>query len=117
MGLSVLAAFTTVLGTAQSVEHARTAAFVTLVFTQLVHVFECKSEVRSLFTINIFNNIKLVFAVLSSAAIVLSTVYIPALQPVFKTVALGGGEMLAVLCATLAVPLISALIMLFRRGK
>ena len=117
LGLSVLAAFTTVLGITKSVEHARTAAFVTLVFTQLVHVFECKSEVRSLFTINIFNNIKLVFAVLSSAAIVLSTVYIPALQPVFKTVALGGGEMLTVLCATLAVPLISALIMLFRRGK
>ena len=94
LGLSVLAAFTTVLGITKSVEHARTAAFVTLVFTQLVHVFECKSEVRSLFTISIFNNIKLVFAVLSSAAIVLSTVYIPALQPVFKTVALGGGEML-----------------------
>lgn len=117
LGLSVLAAFTTVLGFTKSVEHARTAAFVTLVFTQLVHVFECKSEKRSLFTINIFNNIKLIFAVISSAAIVLSTVYIPALQPIFKTVALGGGEMLAVLCATLAVPLVSSVIMLLRHGK
>ena len=117
LGLSVLAAFTTVLGITQSVEHARTAAFVTLVFTQLVHVFECKSETRSLFTINIFNNAKLIFAVLSSAAIVLSTVYIPALRPVFKTVALGGGEMLTVLCATAAVPLISSIIMLVRHGK
>ena len=117
LGLSVLAAFTTVLGFTKSVEHARTAAFVTLVFTQLVHVFECKSEKRSLFTIKIFNNIKLIFAVISSAAIVLSTVYIPALQPIFKTVALGGGEMLAVLCATLAVPLVSSVIMLLRHGK
>ena len=54
---------------------------------------------------------------LSSAAIVLSTVYIPALQPVFKTVALGGGELLVVLTATLAVPLVSAIIMLVRHGK
>lgn len=117
LGLSVLAAFSAVLGITQSVEHARTAAFVTLVFTQLVHVFECKSEVRSLFTINILNNVKLILAALSSAAIVLSTVYIPALQPVFKTVTLGGGELLVVLTATLAVPLVSAIIMLVRHGK
>lgn len=117
LGLSVLAAFSAVLGITQSVEHARTAAFVTLVFTQLVHVFECKSEVRSLFTINILNNVKLILAALSSAAIVLSTVYIPALQPVFKTVALGGGELLVVLTATLAVPLVSAIIVLVRHGK
>ena len=57
------------------------------------------------------------FAALSSAAIVLSTVYIPALQPVFKTVSLGGGELLVVLTATLAVPLVSAIIMLVRHGK
>ena len=50
-------------------------------------------------------------------AIVLSTVYIPALQPVFKTVSLGGGELLVVLTATLAVPLVSAIIMLVRHGK
>ena len=72
---------------------------------------------RSLFTINILNNVKLILAALSSAAIVLSTVYIPALQPVFKTVALGGGELLVVLTATLAVPLVSAIIMLVRHGK
>ena len=82
-----------------------------------MHVFECKSEVRSLFTINILNNVKLILAALSSAAIVLSTVYIPALQPVFKTVTLGGGELLVVLTATLAVPLVSAVIMLVRHGK
>lgn len=117
LGISVLAAFTVVLGSAQSVEHARTAAFVTLVFTQLVHVFECKSESRSLFTINIFNNPKLIFAAISSAAIVLSTVYIPYLQPIFKTVSLSGSEMLAVLCSTLSVPLVSSVIMLLRHGK
>ena len=82
----MLGAFTTVLGFSQSVDFARTAAFLALVFTQLIHVFECKSESRSLFRIRIFNNMKLVWAVLSSAIIVLSTVYSPALNPIFKTV-------------------------------
>lgn len=117
LGLSVLIAFTVVLGLTKSIEHARTAAFVTLVFTQLVHVFECKSESRSLFTINIFNNIKLVLAVLSSAVIVLSTVYLPTLQPIFKTTALSTGEMLIILGATVSVPLVSSIIMLIRHGK
>ena len=38
-------------------------------------------------------------------------------ETILNAVDLSGGEMLTVLCATLAVPLISALIMLFRRGK
>ena len=104
LGLSVLGAFTTVLGLTQNVDHARTAAFLSLVLTQLIHVFECKSENRGLFQINIFNNTKLIFAVLSSAAIVLSTVYIPALNPIFKTVPLDIKSVLAVLGFSFAVP-------------
>ncbi len=117
LGLSVLMAFTTVLGFTDSLESARTAAFVTLVFTQLVHVFECKSEDRSLCTINILNNVKLILAGLSSVAIILITVYVPSLHPVFKTVALGQTEMLTVLVATLAVPIVSSVIMFIRHGR
>ncbi len=117
LGLSVLMAFTTVLGFTQSIESARTAAFVTLVFTQLVHVFECKSEDRSLFTINIWNNVKLILAGLSSVVIIVLTVYVPAFQPIFSTVALGGRELLTVLVATLAVPLVSSIIMFIRHGR
>lgn len=117
LGLSVLGAFTTVLRTTSDINSARTAAFVSLVFTQLVHVFECKSESRSLFTIKLFNNLKLVFAVISSAAIVLSTVYIPTLNPIFKTVPLDKNSMLTVLIFTFAVPLISGIISLFRKKR
>lgn len=117
IGLSVLGAFTTVLRLYGDIDFARTAAFLALVFTQLVHVFECKSESRSLFTINIFNNMKLVWAVVSSAAIVLSTVYIPALNPIFKTVPLDAVSMLTVIGFTLAAPVISEIFGFFRKKE
>ena len=115
IGLSVLGAFTTVLGFNRNVAEARTAAFLALVFTQLVHVFECKSETKTLFSINLFNNMKLIWAVLSSAVIVLNTVYIPALSVIFKTVPLDAKSMLAVLGFTIVVPLISGIIGIFRK--
>ncbi|MBQ7874214.1 MAG: cation-translocating P-type ATPase [Oscillospiraceae bacterium] len=117
IGLSVLGAFTTVLGLCGDIDSARTAAFLALVFTQLVHVFECKSETRSLFTINLLSNMKLVWAVISSAAIVLSTVYIPALNVIFKTVPLDLVSVLTVLGFTLAVPVISGVLHIFRKKQ
>ena len=117
LGLSVLGAFTAVLGATKSVDQARTAAFLALVFTQLVHVFECKSEARSLFNINLFSNMKLIYAVLSSAFIVLSTVYIPALNPVFNTVPLDVKSVLTVLAFTLFVPFVSGFIAVFSKNR
>lgn len=115
LGLSVLGAFTTVLGFTGNVDFARTAAFLALVFTQLIHVFECKSENRSLFKIKFFNNTKLIFAVLSSAVIVLSTVYIPALNPIFKTVPLDLKSVLTVLGFSFVVPFILGIIGIFKK--
>ncbi len=115
LGLSVLGAFTTVLGFTGNVDFARTAAFLALVFTQLIHVFECKSENRSLFKINFFNNTKLIFAVLSSAVIVLSTVYIPALNPIFKTVPLDLKSVSTVLGFSFVVPFILGIIGVFKK--
>ena len=115
LGLSVLGAFTAVLNLTKDIDFARTAAFCALVFTQLIHVFECKSESRSLFKIRLFNNIKLVFAVISSAIIVLSTVYITALNPIFKTVPLDLKSMLIVLGFSFAVPFFAGIIGLFKK--
>ena len=117
IGLSVLGVFTTVLNFTQSIDSARTAAFLALVFTQLIHVFECKSETRSLFQIRIFNNMKLVWAVLSSAAIVLSTAYIPLLNPIFKTVPLDSKSVLIMLGFCFAVPLACGIFGIFHKNK
>ncbi len=88
IGLSTLTVFASLYYLSGDITRARTATFATLVFSQLVHVFECKSERRSLFEIPLFNNIYLVGAVLFSTAMILSVIYIPALHSIFKTTTL-----------------------------
>ncbi len=70
---------------------AQTVAFATLVMAQLIHVFDCRSS-RSIFHRNILQNKYLVFAVLSSALLLIGVIYIEALQPIFKTVPLNFRE-------------------------
>jgi P-type Ca2+ transporter type 2C len=65
--------------------YAQTVAFATLVMAQLIHVFDCRSEV-SVFSRNPFGNVYLVWAVLSSLVLMLLVIYIPSLQPIFHTV-------------------------------
>ena len=65
--------------------YAQTVAFATLVMAQLIHVFDCRSEV-SVFSRNPFGNMYLVWAVLSSLILMLIVIYVPSLQPIFHTV-------------------------------
>lgn len=108
IGLTTLMVFASIFRLSGSLDTARTAAFVTLVFTQLVHVFECKSEEKTLFSVPYFNNWKLIFAVLTSLTVILCAVYLPALQPILSTVSLSGRMMGVVLGYTLAVPVVYA---------
>ncbi|MBY9082297.1 calcium-translocating P-type ATPase, SERCA-type [Paenibacillus sp. HN-1] len=92
IGLCTLAAFWLTLRGAPNdpakLVQAQSVAFATLVMAQLIHVFDCRSS-RSVFHRNPFQNRYLVLAVLSSVLLMLAVMYIPALQPVFKTVPLG----------------------------
>lgn len=110
IGLSTLGVFVSILYYVDNVELARTGAFMTLVLTQLIHVFECKSETRNIFEISLFNNIPLVLAVICSVIMILGVVYIPALQVVFETVALGLNEWLLIIGFSLIVPVLSSMI-------
>jgi len=107
IGLSTLASFAAILHMGGSVEAARTAALITLVVSQLIHVFECKSETKSLFGINIFSNIKLIAAVGISAAVLVAAVAVPQLRVVFETVGLDSQQLLTALGFSAAVPLLS----------
>lgn len=102
IGICTLAAFWLMLGqNSDSPEHlarAQTVAFATLVVAQLIHVFDCRSS-RSIFHRNPLQNKYLVFAVLSSLAMMLAVLYIPELQPIFKTVSLGWREWILILIA------------------
>lgn len=88
IGLSTLAVFATMLYLGGNVETARTGAFLTLVLTQLIHVFECKSEKRNIFEIPLFNNIWLVLAVICSLLMILAVIYLQSFQVIFHTVPL-----------------------------
>lgn len=66
----------------------RTIALVTLVMSQLLHVFECRSERHSIFEIKIFTNIYLVIAAALSFIMVMGILYIPFLSKIFDTVGL-----------------------------
>lgn len=78
-------------------ETCRTISLSTLVMSQLIHVFECRSERHSIFQIKIFTNIYLVGAVLVSIIMLSCVIYIPFLQGVFHTVPLAINQWLIIL--------------------
>jgi P-type Ca2+ transporter type 2C len=71
-----------------SLEAAQTVAFVTLCVSELVRAFTARSEYNSLFSIGVFSNKWMVWAVGASLLLVLVVVYVPFLQPFFDTVPL-----------------------------
>lgn len=108
IGLTTLAVYITMIYFTADIGLARTGAFVTLVLTQLIHVFECKSETKSIFQIPVLNNVYLVLAVLCSLIMILGVVYIPVLQNIFKTVPLGANDWLITGGLTMLVPVLSS---------
>ena len=73
--------------TFQNLEYARTLVFTSLVVFEMMNVFNCKSEFRSVFRTNPFNNPLLLFSILFSILLQLIVLYTP-LSSFFKTVPL-----------------------------
>ena len=92
-----------------SLEAARTSALITIVMSQLIHVFECKSETKSLFRINPLSNIKLLIAAGISIGALAAAVAFPQLQVVFETVMLSREQLLIAFGLSAAVPIISGI--------
>ncbi|MDD2378184.1 MAG: cation-translocating P-type ATPase [Bacilli bacterium] len=109
IGFTTLLVFGSFLKATGNLDIARTGAYLTLVLTQLIHVFECKSEKLSLFQIPIFNNKPLILAVLCSLLVVISTIYIPFLQTIFKTAPLTINQVGIILLLSLATPIMSTI--------
>lgn len=86
IGLCTLGAFVSIQYATGNTELARTAAFMTLVMTQIVHSFECRSETKSLLQSGIRDNLWLLAAGALSMLMMLAVIYIPSLQSVFRTV-------------------------------
>ncbi len=84
----------------------QTMVFTTLTFAQLAHVMAIRSERESLFSIGIFSNRYLIGAIVLTILLQLATIYVPFLQPIFKTQPLTFNE-LAICCALSSVVFIA----------
>ena len=81
-----LFAFTYVLfAEKEGLGRARTAAFIVLSVSELFHALNSRHQMKSIFELGFFTNLKLIYALLISLFLQLSVVYIPFMQKIFKT--------------------------------
>jgi Ca2+-transporting ATPase len=73
--------------------HWQTMVFAVLSLSQLGHVLAIRSERESLFRQGVASNRPLLWVVLGTVGLQLATIYVPVLNPVFKTEPLDGGEL------------------------
>ena len=124
IGLTTIAAFSLLLTSpaipeAIRLETARTGALVTLILTQLIHVFECKSENKTLFSIPFFNNWKLIAAVCTSLMVMGFAVWHPMGRMIFETTALNTEQMKLIGVLLMIAPLLWSVVsgMMFSKRK
>ena len=101
----------------QDVDHAQTIAFVTLCMSELLRAFTARSEHHGIFSIGVFTNRWMIWAVLGSAALVLSAVYVPFLQPFFDTRPLSLGDWISVIPFILMASVAAEITKVFIRQK
>jgi Ca2+-transporting ATPase len=99
VGLLMAGIVLAVQARAIAAENARwqTMVFTVLCLTQLGHVLAIRSEKESLFRIGLFSNPYLLLAVALTFCLQMATVYLPALNHIFKTVPLTLPELLMAL--------------------
>ena len=109
IGLCTLGSFSTALRFGGTLTEARTCALFTLVVSQLIHVFECKSEQGTIFSVAYFSNWKLLFAVLFSALMLAVTIWLPQAQGIFSTAPITGNLLWQAIAFSFAVPVMSSI--------
>ena len=116
-GLRVLALTAQIWAIHTGSAHWQTMVFTVLCLSQMGHVLAIRSETESLFRISHFSNPLLLAAVALTYALQMATIYVPSLQPIFKTEALSMDELL--LCIALSTVVFFAVEiekLLMRRG-
>lgn len=85
MMVSVLGAFIYALSS-KDINHARTYAFTTLIFSELLRAYTSRSETTSVFKIGLCSNKYMVAGTLISFILLIIVIYIPFLRSIFDTV-------------------------------
>ena len=96
---------------------AQTIAFATLCCSELIRAFTARSEYHSVFSIGIFSNRAMVWAVGGSLLLVLMVIYVPFLQPFFDTAPLTVDDWLMMLPFCFASPLAMELLKVYFRRR
>ena len=96
------------------IEVGQTMAFVTLAFSELVHVFNIRNNKKSIFKTKVFNNSKLIWAILASALLMIGILAIPPLRAAFSIPVLPSQNILELVGLALAPLVIVELFKLFR---
>jgi len=86
MTIAVLGSFIFELNYSGDLTRARTFAFVTLIFSELLRAYTSRSETHSVFSIGFFSNKYMVGGTFVSFILLLAVIYIPYLRTVFDTV-------------------------------
>jgi Ca2+-transporting ATPase len=73
--------------------HWQTMVFTVLTLGQMAHVLAIRSETQPLWRLGLRSNLPLLGAVLLTFGLQLATIYVPQLNPIFKTQPLTAGEM------------------------
>ena len=104
-GLLVAAAFglfTLERSLGSTVAEARTVAVTTFVMLELAYLFNCRSLTQPLRRVGLFSNPWVWIGSGAMIVVQLGVIYLPVLQPVFDTAAIGLGSWLRILAAALA---------------
>ena len=84
------------------IEVGQTMAFVTLALSELVHVFNVRDNKKSIFKTKVFNNKKLVWAIIASAALMFVILLIEPLRNIFSITILPTQNILELVCLIFA---------------
>jgi Ca2+-transporting ATPase len=71
----------------------QTMVFTVLSLSQMGHVLAIRSDRESLFKLGLFSNMPLLGAILLTFILQMATIYVPMLNPIFKTTPLSAGEL------------------------
>ena len=113
IGILTLAAFMIGLATTNTpidgltldeskIEVGQTMAFIVLALSELVHVFNIRDNRKSIFKTGIFDNMKLIGAIIVSALLMLVILLVPVLRTIFSIPVLPTGNIVEVICLIFA---------------
>ncbi|MBR3003355.1 MAG: cation-translocating P-type ATPase [Clostridia bacterium] len=103
---------------ASKIEVGQTMAFITLALSELVHVFNVRNNQKSIFKTGIFNNSKLLGAIVISAALMFVILLVEPLRNIFSIPVLPSENILELVCLVFAPILIVEVFKLLRiNGK